>query len=234
MLLSACGGDNDDESGSENDTTSTASLPPDIDVNEDQATVEDAVLKLSDLPSGWREETSEGEDDDDNPFDVDECGEIKALGEAAQAAQTAEGDSSTFVRSEAVINNSILAVSSEDVASSLFAALDNTAEANECFSALIRQGADEEPLEDAELRDVSVGRTSIGDFGDDSISYQIEAEVEAQGLSPSAYNDIAFVRVGRYMALFDFFDVLSPIDPAEEADVIGAVVGRLEGAGSGE
>jgi hypothetical protein len=223
MVAASCGGD--DDSGSDAAST-TVSTSPGVDADEDASIAEDAVLQLSDLPTGWREETPEDEDDD-SPFDDDACGELQTAGDAAKAVRTANADSGHFVQSQAEIDSSVAAYAAEEAIADVFEQFDDTAQANECLTAGMTKAVKDSAEPGVEVRDVSVGRTSLGDFGDESISYQVEIEIEAEGLTPSVFADLVLVRVDRYAALFSFIDVLSPVDTELEQDAVQAVVGRL-------
>jgi hypothetical protein len=229
ISATACGGDDDGDSDAAAPTT--ISVPPGVDVEQDAAVVNDAVLQLADLPSGWREETGEEDDSEEEPFDIEECGAIRAAGQAAEAARTAEATSGPFVDGEAEIESSVSASASEDVSRAAFDPWDDVEQANACLEAAFSKFVEEVPSEeDVEIGEVRVGRTSLGEFGDQSISYQVEIELDVDGLSPSVYFDFAAVRVGRYTAAFFFVDVLSPFDPEVQVDAIRAVVQRLEAA----
>jgi hypothetical protein len=229
MVAASCGGDDGDSSSEA--TSTTVSTPSDGDADEDASIVEDAVLQLSDLPAGWREETDD-EEDGAGDFDVAECGEIQAASDAVDAAETASEHSGPFVNSEAEIESEVGAASTEETVTKFFEEFDDTQQANNCLKGVFTKAIADvaEPGSNVEVGDIRVGRTSLGDFGDETISYQAEVEVKSQGLSVSAYADFVLVRVGRYAAVFSFLDVPSPVETELAQDAISAVVDRLEKA----
>jgi hypothetical protein len=230
IVTASCGGD-DGDSSSEATGTTVSTPPSDIDADEDASIVEDAVLQLSDLPGGWRDETDE-EDDNDANFDVPECGEIQAASDAVDAVETASEHSGPFVKSDAEIESEVGAASTEETVIKFFEEFDDTQQANSCLKGVFTKAIADvaEPGSNVEVGDIGVGRTSLGDFGDKTISYQAEVEVKSQGLSVSAYADFVLVRVGRYAAVFTFLDVPMPVDTKLEQDAVRAVVDRLEKA----
>jgi hypothetical protein len=230
-----CGGDDSDSSAKKDESSNTsAALPPGIDVSKDDRIVENAVLKLEDLPAGWRDETRDDEDDDEDPYDLDECGAIQSASASIRAARTARAESGHFVQGQGEIENDVTATSSEDDLTTLFAELGNAREANACLTAVVNKQLEEVPRgigqPNVKVNDVAVGRTSIGNFGDDAISYQLEVEAEADGVSASVYVDVVFVRVNRYAALFFFVDVFNPVDATVQQDIVETVASRLEKA----
>jgi hypothetical protein len=232
ISATACGGD-DDDGESDAAAPTTISVPAGVDVEEDVAVVNDAVLQLADLPPGWREETDGEDESEEEQFDIEECGAIQATGQASEAARTAKATSGPFVDGEAEIESSVSASTSEDVSRAAFDPFEDAEQANACLEAAFSKAFEETAPsdEDVEVGEVRAGRTSLGEeFGDESISYQVEIELEVDGLSPSVYADFTAARVGRYTAAFFFLDVLSPVDPAIQVDAVRAVVQRLEAA----
>jgi hypothetical protein len=228
LVLASCGGNDDDDASTLEETTE-ATPPADLIDPDDQEVAERAVLTLDDLPPGWRQETPDERDDPD--FDAAECGQIREAGQLARSKQTASAEGGPFTRNQAQVEVTVASTVTTEPLEEFYDAFQDVDLVNTCLTALLEEAMAEAPDEadSAEIDDirVGVGRLSIPSYGDDTFAYQAEVEVVLEGLSPSVYVDVVFVRVGRFTANFFFQDVLGAFPTDEQEEIISTVVDRL-------
>lgn len=202
-LAAGCGGDN-----------STNANKPQTRINpQDKAKAEQIILHLSDFPAGWRAETSKDQGGTPKCFNL-KFNDLTVSGKA---------DSKNFVHGEATLATSSAGIYlNEQQARAAFkrAATDKLAK---CFSDYMQS----QSTSDVKITRTSFGRLRFPQIGDESAAYQIAIGLESQGLTPTAYVDLVFVRQTRALALLGFVDVFSPFDEQMKEELARTVAGRM-------
>ena len=212
VALAACGGGGDDDDPGEARVEVRA---------EDQDRAERILLQMADLPGeGWAVEPEDEDADDDG--DGDSLPDQLKL-DFSDLTVTGEAESSTYLRGlGARAQHSVRIAESEADAAAAFeriAGSDLVGALGEFF----QQGTDDE----LEVTDVSGGTAPFPTFGDESALIQVEITIEVEGLSVSAFIEVALVRVDRAVSLFLFSDVLTPLPAEEKEAIVGAVAERM-------
>jgi hypothetical protein len=210
LLASACGGGSDSGSGDEALKAQTQ-----IDAN-DQQDAEEIVLRLADFPTGWRAEADDNGDDGA----VGACLDV----DFSDLTITGKADSDTFVKGNVPVVASVAAVYAEP--EQAVTAFDRIAtdELAACFSDYMEKQSDD----DVTISDASFGKLGFPEMGDESAAYQIAIELEASGLTPTAYVDLVFIQRDRALALLAFVDVFTPFDQQQKEDLAEAVADRMD------
>jgi hypothetical protein len=210
LLASSCGGG---DSASETEATSDSGVETQIN-DADQTLAEASILRLSDFPTGWREVA------DDTPDEgADECFKPDLEG----VVVTGRAESQSFEHGEVTTATSMAAVyeSPEDADTVLAKIADGSLA--ECVAEYLRDSSDS----DVKVKNVEAAKLAFPALGDATDARQVVAELESEGLSPSAFFDMIAVKEGRALSLMMFLDVLSAFDPMEEERLAKDVVGRM-------
>ena len=172
--------------------------------SDDVALAEAALLRLEDLPPGWAEDASAGDDEEDESKCFEEFSQSAVDGAAASADFS--NDTFTVIGVEDSYGES-----SDDMAEGLGALNDD--QVLNCLRD--EMAADEEMPATVELN-----RLSVGDYGDEAVGLRIDFGSDGLGLVV----DAIFVRKGRAGVGFSFVGVEDELVD----EVISIVIDRLE------
>lgn len=204
VLAAACGG-------------SEASKGPRKDIRpQDQARADSIILKLEDLPQGWRAERADEDQSSPDCFEPD----------LSDLTQTGRAESPNFVRGGATLVSSLVSIYATEQDGQ--AAYDRVVrqELADCLADYLKGRSDQ----DVTFKNLSSGRLSFPRLGDRSAAYEIAMELETNGLSPAAYLDLVFIQRDRAVAAVLFFDVISPFEEASREGLARAVAQRMKEA----
>jgi hypothetical protein len=182
---------------------------------QDKAKAEQIIFHLSDFPPGWRAEVSEDQDGAS-------CFKLNF----SDLTITGRADSKDFVQAEATTATSLAGIFlNEQQARTAFKRLASETLAK-CFSDYMRS----QSSSDVKITRTSFGRLQFPHMADQTAAYQIVIGLESQGLSPSAYVDLVFIRQTRAVAVLAFVDVFSPFDEQHKEQLARTVAGRMDSA----
>jgi hypothetical protein len=183
---------------------------------QDKAKAEQIIFHLSDFPAGWRAETTK--DTSGTP----KCFKLKFN----DLTVTGKADSKDFVHGDvtrATSADSIYLNVQQAHAAFKRAASDRLAK---CFSDYLQS----QSTSDVKITGTSFGKLRFPQLGDESGAYQIAIELKTQGLTPTAYVDLVFIRQARALALLAFIDAFSPFDEQLKEQLARTVAGRMRSA----
>lgn len=180
----------------------------------DQARAESIVLRLSDFPSGWRAESSEGDGSD-------KCRKLSF----SDLTLTGDADSDEFVEGDTTRAFSTAAIfQTTQQADRAFRRVSSD-EFEKCLGDAVKKGV---ASGDANVTDISYGRLSFPKLGDRSGAYQVVIELEADGLTPTVYVDAVVVLRARAISILAFADVFSPFDEETKESLARIIAQRME------
>jgi hypothetical protein len=196
-------------------TAETTALPKD----EAEEIAKSMLLRLSDLPTGWRaqpHEESEG------------CAGIDKLTERYDVL--AKADSKDFARGDTTEASSSAGLFSDErtahEALNYLEASVQSKKFRECVDDLLREQADE----DITFGDVQVGQVSFPTLGDRSSAWEVVIPAKTQGFSFTAYADAVYMTTSRALAVVLFSDVGTPFDEAMRERLARIVEKRMNEA----
>ena len=206
-------------------TSETGKAGPETEA--DQQLADSMGLKLSDFPSGWREQAATdlpGLGDLGN--DVPECEEYAALRTGSEA--TAAVESPDFrTESESVTATVQVFATAEEAEAQLEVEVVACAQAG--VPVVLERRVEADPdLEDLSLGEITGGPLSISPQGDQIVAYQFVIPLESEGFELDQFTDFVLVRVGRALALFTFDSQFSAFFEDDRDSIVGGVVARME------
>jgi hypothetical protein len=218
VLLSACGGSDKSATSDSTEAETTAETT----INEDdQALAESSLLRLSDFPTGWRATKS---DDDEDPNALEGC----FTPDYAGVTVTGRAESEDFESGTSAQANSVTSVYATAAAAEKAVAQFTDGTLADCLVAYFEKLPEKDGVK---FTDAEAGRLSFPALGDESDARQVVLEVEAQGLTPSAYVDLVAIRTGRAFSGLFFIDVFSPFSPDQEVELARKVETRMAAGG---
>ncbi|MCP4384414.1 MAG: hypothetical protein GY798_23890, partial [Hyphomicrobiales bacterium] len=195
--------------------------------DEDQAIADAAVLTIDDFEPGWREEEPRPESDLND--DIEVCAPSEEAFDAAHA--NLKGTSFAGPGNDRVGSRvDVFATEAEAEAAFDTLASDTYAEClDQATAKAMREAYSEDPTMSERIDDIqiSIGRASTEDVGDEVIAYQFEIAVEG-GFGRSLVNDFVAVRVGRAVGTIGTQSPFGPLFGLQ--DHVGTVVANLEGS----
>jgi hypothetical protein len=205
-LGTGCGG-----GSSSNESRSTTSQTK---INtRDKAAAQRIVLHLSDFPTGWRAQPSKNESDEPKCFKLD----------VSDLTVTGKASSRDFVNGQVTTATSAAGLyEDEQQAHDAYQRI-----ANEKLAKCISDWVRTQSTSDAKITDSSFGKLGFPKLGDQSSAYQIAMTLEAQGLTPTAYVDLVFIRETRALTFLVFLDLFSPFDEQLKEDLARKVASRM-------
>ena len=240
VLVGCSGSDGGDGSGDAADspgTTTSVSAPPGQDVDADKAAAENAVLKLSDMPSGWTAEPADNDEGDpDIANGIAECldvpvDEFKQEGPAKVESPTFNDPEEDFS-----IQNEVSYLADADLAKERFDLLAGD-DVPGCFaegmSAFIDEMIENPPDPEntlpkgAEIGDPKVQEMSFPNLADHTVAYRVSLPLEFSGLTFTLYVDLVGVVKGRVGTMFFFQGFDSPFDTDDAQGYVQKVVDRI-------
>jgi hypothetical protein len=204
VVATACGGGGGTSKGPRKD------IRP-----QDQARADSIILKLDDLPHGWRAEKSNEEQSGPNCFEPD-LSDLTETG-TAESPNFFSG-STTFVSSGAGMYAS---------KSDAQAAYERVAgqELADCIAEYLTAYSDK----DVSFENLSSGRLSFPSLGDRSAAYEIAMEIKTNGFSPAAFVDFVVIQRGRAVGAVVYFDVGSPFEAKMRERLARRFAQRMKG-----
>jgi hypothetical protein len=226
----ANGGDGDEAASKSNDTqpksegtASQRAIEPGA-----QARAESMLLKLSDLPDGWRGSAPD-EDDETGDDDFPRClgadySRFTIIGEAT-SNDFAMGESTEVSSDASVLEDEAQAQDSLEE----FADAMGSRQAAECFENLFEDALEGESYVPG---DVEVGELSFSPPADvdEGRAWQVVLPLEptsSDGISVTAYMDVTYLRKDDALASVETLDSFSPFDAELKSDLVRAVAGRM-------
>jgi hypothetical protein len=222
FVLSACGGDEDGES--ESNQFKRAIEP------QAQERAESVLLTSSDFPEGWDTEPADPDDEDSDEAFNDCIG-----ADYSDFTLIGEAESDDFTRGQAARASSEAEVfENEEMASDAIAELTEgfgSDEATTCMNEMLGEFEDEEvEITKAELEELDfTAPPGLDDANGWQIAFTIEGKegTQSEGASIVAYIDLIQLRSGDTTAEVSKLDVGAPFDPDMRDDLVAGVAGRL-------
>jgi hypothetical protein len=180
---------------------------------QDKARAEQIIFHLSDFPAGWRAETSKDQGGTPKCFNL-KFNDLTVTGKA-DSKDFVHGDVTTATSADSIYLNARQAHAAFKRAAS-----DRLAK---CFSDYMKS----QSTSDVKITRTSFGRLRFPRMGDESGAYQIAIGLETQGLTPTAYVDLVFIRQERALALLAFIDAFSPFEEQLKEQLARTVAGRM-------
>lgn len=202
---------------------------------EDKKLARAALIRAEDLPSGWREQKAEEDDEaaDRIAKSIDACDDVARARRTLDKAPSAE--SRDFVKDDVTISSAAGTLKSGERASSVFAAYADD-QALDCLGELYERLIARNAAEEDVRADVTahVGHLTGPTFGDESVRLQAEVTIEAEGISQDAAVDVVFIRVDRVIASYQVITEFGP--PLEDPipSLVDVTTRRVRSALSGE
>jgi hypothetical protein len=207
----------------------------------DTALANRAVLKLSDFPSGWREQPPSLTFDQQLAQEeaIPDCkNDVARLKLAYQQTPHSDVDRPLFANGTPAgqyVSSAVAVYKNVKAAKAAMANLDDPTHAK-CVQAFIEQNVKANIAKagsNAQVQSVQTGKASVEKFGDDTNDYQtvISATAPPLTLTSMVYSDSMTVRQGRNVAYFTFQNTGSPF--ADRGNFINTVLGRLAPKASG-
>lgn len=237
LLAASCGG------GGDTDATAGSETPAgDVDDNsgedggsaEDQKIAENALLTLSDFPSGWQQKPAEEDEDEDDEEEEQQREIAECLGADYDDLYGNDGggeaDSPTFLGpDEEEISNSVGVSDSESRVTENYELLTSD-KGVDCLTGTLAD-AMEKAIKDggeAELDgEVTANRMSFGSYGDATTAFRVTVPVAAEGFSAEVYVDFVVVRIGRAIVTVNAVSLFDPFDSDTLADFTELAAERL-------
>jgi hypothetical protein len=198
--------------------------------DEDQRLAEDALLTLSDLPSGW---VASADDDEAEEVSDAECfADIQP--DLSELTVTGHAESGSFETDDAWVSSTASVYRSEEEAREAFEggadALRNDRIAA-CFGEVFAEGlAEEENDVEIEVGEVSASEASLPDVGGErSAGIRVEIPLDVEGQPVSAYMEFIGVQEARTIGSLVTFSFVEPFPPDETERLAGVMADRLGG-----
>lgn len=224
LIVAGCGGGGSASSGassSGSSDTHTSSGPP-FPKAAAQTAAQQALLTISDFPSGWStSKDGSGNDSSDKKFDqkLADCLHAPAglLGQGG--ANSADADSPDFDSpdGDTTISETV-SVAQADRVDQLFTVLKQN-NATECLSTTFNDYLKQElaktndpEVKQATIGQIQVGQLSTGHYGDDTVAMRATLPVTAKGLTVNVYLDLLFVQHDNAVASLTFESEGTPVD----------------------
>ncbi len=198
--------------------------------DEDQAIADAAVLTIDDFEPGWREEEPRPESGLGDGIEV--CAPSEEAFDAARENLTGVGETAFAGPGNDRVESSVDVFATEAEAEAAFDTLasDTYTEClDQAMAKAMREAYSEDPTMSERIDDIqiSIGRASTEDVGDEVIAYQLEFAVEG-GFGRSIVLDLVVVRVGRAVGAIITESPFVPLFGLQ--DHVGTVVANLEGS----
>jgi hypothetical protein len=198
--------------------------------DEDQRQAEDALLTLSDLPSGWvaSADDDEGEDVSDAQCFTDIQPDLSEL------TVTGHAESDRFETDDAWVNSTASVYRTEEEAGEAFeGGLDalRSDQIAACFGEVFAEGlAEEENDVEIEVGEVSASEVSLPDVGAErSAGLRLEIPLDVEGQAVSAYTEFIGLQEARTIGSLVTFSFVEPFPADETERLAGIMADRLGG-----
>ena len=197
--------------------------------SDDEAAAEQALLQLSDFPSGWTEQPIETTDEQaETQRKNAECiGSDQPTTNDLGGATAKTGDFTA--PSTDAVRNGVSFAASEDEAIAHMEALSGDTVAD-CFATVTGDAAKNLDLENgAKVTDVTVAPLNVTAAGDDVVGYRVTVVIELNNSTLDQYLDLVAVRVGRAVTSLQYQSALT-MPTTEDVDHYTALAAeRLAG-----
>jgi hypothetical protein len=212
--IGCSGGSDSGDSGGTDD--SDASSPTDAPIDE-TALAQAMLLVLEDFPTGWAEDKSDLQDDEESPFDECDTGPEIPPGRTGRAET---GDFSDDSSSD--ISETVAVFADVESLSQEWDAVFSPSRAD-CFVGVVEDG--KVNTDEVEYSDAAVSEVSFPSFGDRSYAQRVEMRYKLLGETGfgsegSVFIDVVSVMVGRVVFSLEASDVLSPFDSDELTEYV--------------
>jgi hypothetical protein len=216
VLLAGCGGE---DSAQRDERT--------VIQEEDQQRAEDAVLRLSDLPTGFEWTSTPSEEDDDGD-DVDCLEDIEY--DFSDLTVTGDADSDDFETDVLQVSSDVTVYQEVEQAQAALERVMAIAGGEElvgCLEDAMEEAAAEESETTIEFGDVSGGEVSYPEVGEQTEAVEFEIPFEVEGLAASAFMEIVAIREERAVGGIFLFSFGEPFPPTESERLARVLAGRL-------
>jgi hypothetical protein len=178
------------------------------------------LLRLSDLPNGWRADSDKSDDES--------CAGFDKLTDRYNVL--AKADSDDFAQGEATETASSAGIFiNEAEAREALNYLEGVVQSDgfrDCLNDNLRKASGE----GVAFGDVRVGQVSFPTLGDRSSAWEIVVPFDAQGTSATAYVEAVFILNGNALATVFFSDFFSPFDLELRKQLTRLVASRMDEA----
>jgi hypothetical protein len=219
--MSGCGGGDDGGGQATMDTDATSSTGATTSISEERAEElsTSMLLRLSDLPSGWRAQPSE---ESPGCAGIEETSERYDVLGKAESEDLFHGDATQATSSAGLFSD-------ETTAQDALKYLEEVVQSEEfrdCLNDYLR----EETEDDVTFRDIQIGQVSFPSFGDRSSAWEVVIPVESEALSVTVYVDAVFILRATAIGVLSFTDFLTPFDEQLRTDLTMVVADRMDEA----
>ncbi len=211
LPLSACGGGGDDDGSTTTSPRSTTTASAIVAGPREQAAASRAVLRLSDLPAGWRRS------DDDDAAAAARC--LDAVG---TGRQTARAQAPTFEEGQRKAVSVTSLYATPGAADTVSAGL-RRGPVRRCLQRELARRLDEAD-DDVRIGKVTIARRALSQVGDRTEGLRVRVPARTEGITIPVYVDLTMLREGRAVSLLVTANVLLPFD----ADLHGRLIGVLD------
>jgi hypothetical protein len=196
-------------------TVETTALPKE----EAEEIARSMLLRLSDLPTGWRAQPHE---ESEGCAGIDKLTERYDVLAKADSKDFARGDTTEASSSAGLFNDEQTAREALDY----LEASVQSKKFRECVDDLLREQADE----DVTFGDVQVGQVSFPTLGDRSSAWEVVIPAKTQGFSFTAYATAVYMTRSSALAVVLFSDVGTPFDEGMRERLARIVEKRMDEA----
>jgi hypothetical protein len=207
-----------------------AQLPPVSQAALDQDLAQRSVVRRSDLPAGWREQADDEAAGAAADEDADDAELMACLGfeRGDDGSDLPTADSPDFTDGDAGrVGSTAFVFEDESTAQVAFPLLTDE-RAQGCYRDLLgRQLAAELTGQGVEIGDVTAEPATMATAADETNAMRITVPLTIAGRPFTMQIDFVFVREGRVMGLFSFFDFPTTFPADVEAQVLEGPVSRM-------
>ena len=239
LLAGACSSDDGDDAADPTTTTTTTEAETSgRDLEADRELASGALLRLSDLPTGWEATPDDGDDDDDDSEAFAErFAQCTGIDEedwfgAQDDDDRASVDSPDFENADdETVAHTVSVAEDAARAERAFGVLQLDATPGcltEAFGEMIRAAAEEEPQEGFSIGEITVNELSFPSLAQRTAAFRATVPVAAQGVEVELYLDMIFVQAGRMTSVLMTQGVVEPFDPALAEELATTAADRLD------
>jgi hypothetical protein len=236
LTISGCGGSNGGPSSTQPQLTPTGSPFPRAAA---QRAAREALLTISDFPSGWSANRDKSDDADNEKFSqqLSTCLHAPAGLLGHESSEAVSEDSPSFDPPDGgdTSINETVAISRLTRVQQLLRVLQQS-NATDCLASTLNSfiktqvaKSDDPDVRAATIGDVEVGQVSFPTYGDESVPMRATIPVSGNGLTIKVYVDVLFVRHQNAVIIMTFEASGSPVDAEVEQKFAKVAADKLAG-----